>query len=142
MKYDPYHVDEIPNTLMGKVREISAKRVVIDSLSSLSFYGRDDAEFRRLVFNISLVLQKMKCTSMLVSEIVPGTPGLSRSGIEEFIVDGVVVLYYKRVNSAFSRAIQVWKMRGTKHSEKLHPYKIGNNGIEVYPKEEAFMGVE
>ena len=94
------------------------------------------------MFNISLVLQKMKCTSMLVSEIVPGTPGLSRSGIEEFIVDGVVVLYYKRVNSAFSRAIQVWKMRGTKHSEKLHPYKIGNNGIEVYPKEEAFMGVE
>jgi KaiC/GvpD/RAD55 family RecA-like ATPase len=142
VRYDPYHVDEVPNAMQAKIREINAKRVVIDSLSSLGFNVRDDSEFRRMVFNVSQVLQKMKCTSVLVSEIVPGSQKLSRSGIEEFIVDGVVVLYYKRVKSSFSRAIQVWKMRGTKHSEKLHPYKIGSGGIEVYPKEEAFMGME
>jgi KaiC/GvpD/RAD55 family RecA-like ATPase len=141
-KYDPYHVDEIPNILEAKVREIGAKRIVIDSLSSLSFFVRDDAEFRRLVLSISRVLEKLDCTSLLISEIVPGSPGISRNGVEEFIVDGVIVLYYKRVGSTFSRAIQVWKMRGTQHSEKLHPYKITNNGIQVYPKEEALMGMK
>ncbi len=142
VKYDPYHVDEVPNILQGKIREIQAKRVVIDSISSLSFYVREGSDFRRLVFNISQVLEKMECTAMLISEIVPGSLSLSRNGVEEFIVDGVIVLYYKRVDSSFSRAIQIWKMRGSDHSEKLHPYKICSKGIEVYPKEEAFMGVK
>jgi len=142
VKYDPYHVDEVPNILQGKIREIQAKRVVIDSISSLSFYVREESDFRRLVFNISQVLEKMECTAMLISEIVPGSLSLSRNGVEEFIVDGVIVLYYKRVDSSFSRAIQIWKMRGSNHSEKLHPYKISSRGIEVYSKEEAFMGVK
>ncbi len=141
-KYDPYHVDEVPNILEAKVREIGAKRIVIDSLSSLSFFVRDESEFRRLVLSISRVLEKLDCTSLLISEIVPGSPGISRNGVEEFIVDGVIVLYYKRVGSTFSRAIQVWKMRGTQHSEKLHPYKITKTGIQVYPKEEALMGMK
>ncbi len=141
-KYDPYHVDDVPNILEGKIREIGAKRAVIDSVSSLGFFVRDDGDFRRLVLNISRVLEKLECTSMLISEVVPGSPGISRNGVEEFIVDGVIVLYYKRVDSSFSRAIQVWKMRGSDHSEKLHPYKISSTGIEVYPKEEALMGMK
>ncbi|MBN2330762.1 MAG: AAA family ATPase [Candidatus Aenigmarchaeota archaeon] len=141
-KYDPYHVDEVPNILEAKIREIDAKRIVIDSLSALSFFVRDESDFRRLVLSISKVLEKLDCTSLLVSEIVPGSPGISRNGIEEFLVDGVIVLYYRRVGSSFSRAIQVWKMRGTDHSEKLHPYKITKTGIQIYPKEEALMGMK
>jgi KaiC/GvpD/RAD55 family RecA-like ATPase len=30
-------------------------------------------------------------------------------------------------------------MRGSSHSERLHPYKITDAGIVVYPKEDAFM---
>jgi KaiC/GvpD/RAD55 family RecA-like ATPase len=141
-KYDPYHVDEVPNIIEARIRETNAKRVVIDSLSSLSFFVRDEADFRRLVLNISKVLEKLECTSLMISEIVPGSQSISRSGVEEFIVDGVIVLYYKRVDTSFSRAIQIWKMRGTDHSEKLHPYKITNQGIQVYPKEEALMGMK
>jgi KaiC/GvpD/RAD55 family RecA-like ATPase len=142
VKYDPYHVEEIPNILQGKIREISAKRVIVDTISALGFYVREDSDFRRMVFNISQVLEKMNCTAFLLSEIVPGFSGLSRSGVEEFIVDGVIVMYYVRVDSSFSRAVQVWKMRGTNHSEKLHPYKISTRGIEIFPKEEAFMGIK
>lgn len=139
VKYDPYHVDEVPNALESKIREVGAKRVVIDSISALGFYVRESSDFRRMLFNISQVLSKLGCTSMIISEIVPGSQSLSRSGIAEFVVDGVIVLHYKRVHSAFSRAVQVWKLRGTEHSEKLHPYKIGKGGFRIYPKEEAFM---
>jgi KaiC/GvpD/RAD55 family RecA-like ATPase len=142
VKYDPYHIDEIPTSLESRIREINAKRVVIDTISALSFYDREEADYRRLVLNISSVLKKLGCTTMLLSEVVPGSLGLSRNGIVEFISDSVIVLYYKRVNSSFARAVQIWKMRGTDHSEKLHPYKITNHGIEVYPKEEAFIDVK
>jgi len=139
VKYDPYHVDDIVNHLEGRIREISAKRVVVDSVSALSFYLREDANFRRMLFNLSNVLEKLDCTSILISEILPGSTGLSRHGLAEFVADAAVVLYYNRVDASFSRAIQVWKMRGSSHSERLHPYKITESGITVYPKEEAFI---
>jgi KaiC/GvpD/RAD55 family RecA-like ATPase len=142
VKYDPYHVDDIATHLESRIREIGAKRVVIDSVSALSFYMREGENFRRMLFTISSVLNKLGCTSFLVSEVLPESAGLSRSGISEFIADSAIVLYYKRVDSAFSRAIQVWKMRGSSHSERLHPYKITNTGIVVYPKEEAFIDVK
>jgi KaiC/GvpD/RAD55 family RecA-like ATPase len=139
IKYDPYHVDDIVNDLEGKIREMSARRVVIDSISALSFYLRDDTNFRRTIFHLSSVLEKLNCTSVLVSEIVPGSNTLSRHGIAEFVADAAIIMYYTRVDSSFSRAIQVWKMRSTGHSERLHPYKITNRGVVVYPKEEAFI---
>jgi KaiC/GvpD/RAD55 family RecA-like ATPase len=139
IKYDPYHVDDIMNNLEGEIREIKARRVAIDSISALSFYLRDDTNFRRMIFHLSSVLEKLNCTSILVSEVLPGSQWISRHGLAEFIADAAVVMYYNRVDTSFSRAIQVWKMRGTSHSEKVHPYKITDKGVVVYPKEEAFM---
>jgi len=92
-----------------------------------------------MIFNLSLTLRKLNCTSFIVSEIVYGKPGLSRYGVEEFVADGVVVMYYERLQSSFIRAIQIWKLRGSKHSEKLHPYIINDNGITIYPDQEAFL---
>ncbi len=142
VKYDPYHVDDIATNLEGKIRDIGAKRVVIDSVSALSFYLREDDNFRRLLFAISNILQNLECTTFMISEVQPETLGLSRSGVAEFVADAAVVLYYRRVDSTFSRAIQVWKMRGSSHSERLHPYKITEKGVTVFPKEEAFIDVK
>ncbi len=142
VKYDPYHVDDISTHLESRIRELDAKRVVVDSVSALSFYMREGENFRRMIFNISDVLNKLGCTTFLISEVQPENAGLSRSGVSEFVADSAIVLYYRRVDSAFSRAIQVWKMRGSSHSERLHPYKITDKGIVVYPKEEAFIDVK
>ncbi len=139
IKYDPYHIEEVFDILESKVREVKAKRVVVDSISALGLHVKDDSELRKMIFDLSMILRKLGCTSLLVSEIVPGTRGISRYGVEEFVTDSVVVLYYERIQSAFSRAIQVWKVRGSNHSEKLHPYRITGKGIEVYPDEEALM---
>jgi KaiC/GvpD/RAD55 family RecA-like ATPase len=142
VKYDPYHVDDISTHLESRIREVGAKRVVIDSISALSFYMREGENFRRMLFTLSSILNKLGCTSFLVSEVLPETSALSRSGVSEFVSDTAIVLYYRRVDSAFSRAIQVWKMRGSSHSERLHPYKITKTGIVVYPKEDAFIDVK
>jgi PAS domain S-box-containing protein len=36
------------------------------------------------------------------------------------------------------RAVEVLKMRGAKCSIKMHPFKITDNGIVIYPKEKVF----
>ncbi len=137
VKYDPYHVDDVINNLEGKIREISARRVVIDTISALGLYMREESDYRRMLFNLSQILEKVKCTTLILSETVPGSQNISRHGVAEFVADGIIVLYYSRVKSSFSRAIQIWKMRGTGHSEKLHPYKITDKGFELDPKGEA-----
>ena len=139
IKYDPYRIEDVFDILESTIREVNASRVVIDSVSALGLHIRDSAELRRMIFNLSLILRRLNCTVILVSEIVPGTQGLSRYGVEEFVADSVIVLYYERINSIFSRAIQVWKLRGSSHSESMHPYKINSNGIVVNAKEEAFI---
>jgi circadian clock protein KaiC len=139
IKYDPYHIEEVFDVLESSIRQTKANRVVVDSISALGLHVKDDSELRKMIFDLSMILRKLNCTSLIVSEIVPGTKGISRYGVEEFVADNVVVLYYERLQSSFSRAIQVWKVRGAKHSEKLHPYNISEKGITVYPDEEAFI---
>ncbi|NOX71101.1 MAG: circadian clock protein KaiC [Candidatus Micrarchaeota archaeon] len=142
IKYDPYHVEDVFDIISNSVRDIKAKRVVIDSISALGLYLRDPVELRRMIFNLSMILRKLDCTTIIVSEMLPGeNKGISRYGVEEFVADSVVVLYYERFQSAFTRSIQIWKSRGSDHSLKLHPYKITSEGIKVYPDEEAFAGM-
>lgn len=139
VRYDPFHVEDVYELIESAVRRIGAQRVAIDSVSALGLYVRDAPELRRIIYNISLLLRKLQCTSLLISEILPLQKSLSRFGVEEFISDNIVVLYYLRTESQYSRSLTVWKMRGSEHSQKLHPYKITNKGIVVYPKEEAFV---
>ncbi|MBU3905051.1 MAG: AAA family ATPase [Nanoarchaeota archaeon] len=139
VRYDPFHAEDIYDLIESSIKKINATRVVIDSISALGLYVRDAAEIRRMIFNISLLLRKLNCTSVITSEILPMQNALSRFGVEEFVSDAIIVLYYLRSESQFARSITVWKMRGSKHSHKLHPYDITDHGIVVYPKEEAFV---
>ncbi|NIM47253.1 MAG: AAA family ATPase [Candidatus Aenigmarchaeota archaeon] len=138
VRYDPFHVEDIYELIETNVKKIGAKRVVIDSISALGLYVRDIPDIRRMVFNISLLLRKLGCTSILISETLPMQNSLSRFGVEEFVTDNVIVLYYTKTGSQFSRALTIWKMRGSEHSNKLHPYRISNKGVTIYSEEEAF----
>jgi KaiC/GvpD/RAD55 family RecA-like ATPase len=138
-RYDPYRIEDVYELIETYIKKVKAKRVVIDSVSALGLYIRDIAELRRTIFNISLLLRKLDCTSIITSEILPAQRALSRFGVEEFVSDAIIVMYYLRTDSQFARSITVWKMRGSDHSNRLHPYKITDKGIIVYPKEEAFI---
>jgi KaiC/GvpD/RAD55 family RecA-like ATPase len=139
VRYDPFHVEDIYELIETNVKKLGAERVVIDSVSALGLYVRDVPEIRRMIFNIAFLLRKLSCTTLLVSEVLPMQEALSRFGVEEFVTDGVIVLYYTRVGSQFSRSLTIWKMRNSDHSNKIHPYRITNKGIAIYAKEEAFV---
>jgi KaiC/GvpD/RAD55 family RecA-like ATPase len=141
VRYDPFHVEDIYELIETNIKKVEAQRVVIDSISALGLYVRDIPDIRRMVFNISLLLRKLECTSILISETLPMQGSLSRFGVEEFVTDNVIVLYYTRTGSQFSRALTVWKMRGSGHSNKLHPYAITDKGVVIYSKEEAFAKI-
>ena len=137
IRYDPFHVEDVIDIIISSVRKINAKRLVIDSISALGMYIRDPTEIRRSIYTLVSNIYKLGCTTILISEILPDQLELSRFGVEEFLADGVIVFYYTRINTYFARAITIWKMRYTQHSQRIHPYKITKEGIVVYPHEES-----
>ncbi|MCX6818950.1 MAG: AAA family ATPase [Candidatus Aenigmarchaeota archaeon] len=140
LKYDPFKLQDIFELINNNIREIDAKRVVIDSVSALGIYVRDPPELRRMILEISNMLRKSGCTSILISEVLTdNNESLSRFNVEEFVADGVVLLHNTLVSDEYRRGISIWKMRSTDHSKKIHPYKITDEGFIVYP-EDAVIG--
>jgi len=138
VKYDPLHIEDIYGLIENNIHEIGAERVVIDSITGLGLNIKNPSDLRSSIFNVGRMLKKSGCTSILTSEIPTGSPMLlSTFGVEEHVADDVIVLYRVPRETSFARAIHVWKMRGSVHSERIHPYAITKNGIVVYPKEET-----
>ena len=95
---------------------------------------------RAYIWSIGWNLKRIGCTTLFTCEVPPEKKNaLSRDGYEEFMADGVVVLYYQRMGSSFTRNMAVWKMRGIDHDRKLHPYEISKTGINIYSEEEGLI---
>ncbi len=58
--------------------------------------------------------------------------------MEEFVVDGVVNLHNFLIKDQRVRAVEILKMRKTRHDTGLHPFTISENGIRIYPEEQVF----
>ena len=134
LKYDPFKLEDIFEVIENNIKEIDARRVVIDSISALGIYVKDPGELRRMILQVSSMLRKNDCTSLLISEVMNANR-LSRFGVEEFVTDGVIVLRNIFVNGEYRRGVNIWKLRGSDHSRKIHPYSITKKGVVVYPNE-------
>ena len=126
--------------LEEEVKNLNAKRVVIDPTSILGMGLENDFEVRKQLYSLSLKLKKLDCTSLLTSEIVGDAPisegvgKLSRFDVEEFVCDGVITMHYAGLGGVGDRAIRVVKMRKTDHVKGPVPIKITNEGIKVISK--------
>ncbi len=131
LKYDPFRLEDILEVVENNIREIKAKRVVFDSVAALGVHMKEPSELRRMILQINNIMKKNKCTTIIVSEILPGSKALSRFGVEEFVSDGVIVLENVEKRGEFKRALAVRKLRGVNHSRAIHTYNISNKGISV-----------
>ena len=118
--------------IKGIVSEMNAKRLVIDSSTSFGMFMGNESEIRYNMFKLITEMKKLGCTTLLVSETGGGRDQYSAFGVEEFVTDGVIMLYFQPP----MRAVLVKKMRGTDHDKRVHPFNIGANGFEVNPKEQ------
>lgn len=133
-----YDVDKLLLEIMRVIKRLEAKRVVIDSIPALGFNFENPSEVRKAVLKLSYMLMRSGVTSILVSEIQEGVNKFGKYGVEEYVVDGVIVLHYMGVGTQSNRTLHIRKMRATNHSEDLHPIKISKEGISVHRIEEEY----
>ncbi len=137
-----YNYEALLTAIEDAVDKVGAKRLVIDSISIIGMYFEEPFKIRKSVLDLSNMLKKLGCTTIAVSEIGEGQNELSPYGVEEYVADGVIILYYIKKGNMFLRAVAIRKMRSTKHSTKIHPIEIEKpGGVVVYPSEEVFTEV-
>jgi len=127
---DPTDVNELVDVLREAIKDVNAMRVAIDSVSTL--YLTKPSVARSVLMALKKVLSGTGTTSILVSQVSVTERGFGGPGVEH-AADGIVRLDLDEVEGELVRSIIVWKMRGTSHSLKRHPFDITDKGIVIYP---------
>lgn len=116
------------------VKEIGAKRLVIDSLDALFSQVHDRHLVRRELFLISQALKSMGVTSIVTAERVSDYGEVARFGVEEFVADSVVLLRNPLEMEKRRRTIEIYKFRGSSHQKGECPFTIlDNQGLAFVP---------
>lgn len=130
MKKARAKIMDLLSEIAETVKTSGSKRVVLERVDLLSMFFPDERDFKIQLDNLRERLAKLNCTSIATSEIREGREELSRGGVEG-ILDGVIVLYYESEGLEWDRALEIRKMRGIGHSNRLHLFNITDNGIVI-----------
>jgi circadian clock protein KaiC len=131
INYPPHEVDlffEQEETLVNLIDKFGISRLVIDTASILGMYFDNNSKRREGMLKLIDKLRNWKCTTILINENYDN-PDISKT--MESLCDGVVYLYNPLIKGVRKRGIEVYEMRGSKHSMSVHPMRITSKGIEV-----------
>jgi len=117
--------------------------IALDSLSALesAFTGKP-GNYRIYIEQLFRIFEERGATTFLITETEESPTRYSRAGVEEFLADGVFVLYNTKIRGLRVQAIEILKLRGAKHERKIVPIQITSHGITVFPSETIYGAEE
>jgi circadian clock protein KaiC len=124
------------------IRQIKARRVVIDSLSHVAMYV-EEKNLRKETYRILNYFKTKGLTSLSTWES-PQIAGQELSVTEvgvSFLVDCVVLLRLVEIDSVMRKALVVLKMRGSDHDRALREFKTSPHGIKLSKPFSGFQGI-
>src|SRR3989338_963503 len=124
---------------LSVIQQRKIKRVVLDSLTLFEFiYSSEPTSFRKGLIEFLDYMREAGVMLLTTSE-------RRHSGIDNFIhetqdflFDGLIVLFRIRKGSTFERCITVMKLRGHDHLLDIFPFSIQKGGMAVYPEQIPF----
>ena len=121
-------------------KEFHPEVIVVDSLTAIiSASITKEKNYRVYLQQLFNFFEDSGATSFLVTETEPMPTRFSDTGIEEFLADGIVVLYNIQRGDRRENAIEVLKMRYSNHQKKVFSMEIGSDGINVYPDRQVVL---
>jgi circadian clock protein KaiC len=117
-----------------RIEALGAKRVVIDSVSVFLHKVKDPQLARERVFHLCSIVQNAQAVGLFATDIPYGSGQISRFGVEETVVDGVIILSSIEEGVERQRYIEVYKLRNTAHLKGRHNLLIGQGGVSIFPR--------
>ncbi len=114
------------------IKEIDARRIVVDSVSHLSMYV-PEGDLRKEVFRLIRGFKMKRLTPILLWEspqIAGAQMAITDVGMS-FLVDSIILLKFIEIESSMRRGLVIMKMRGSDHDKHLREYEITSKGFKV-----------
>jgi len=133
---------ELINTIASVIEEIRAERIVIDSITALLMYFKEEEArtfFREVLMRL---LKPHKITAYFIADLPHGKEVIG-FGFEEFLADVVIRLAYEGVPGIelVRRRLIVEKSRYSPTPRYAYDFEIGKGGIRIFtPIEEVPLG--
>ena len=132
-----FDMGRLKSRIEDAVEEISAGRVVIDPLTSLTLIYPDVVRRREVILELFSLLEGLGTTNIATLEL--RARGLERGvQLEEYLAHGVIILQRVKADRGLVKTMEVEKMRGIDHDDQPRPYRITGRGLEVYAEEQVF----
>ncbi|MGB3571587.1 MAG: circadian clock protein KaiC [Phormidesmis sp.] len=125
--------------IKSQIAEFKPSRIAIDSLSALD-RGVSNNAFRQFVIGVTGFAKQEEITGFFTNttEQFMGSHSITDSHIST-ITDTILMLQYVEVRGEMSRAINVFKMRGSWHDKAIREYTISEGGPQI---QESFRNLE
>jgi len=115
-------------------KEFKPDIIIVDSLTAIIAASvTKDKNYRVYLQQLFSFFEETGATSLLITETDPVPTRYSETGIEEFLADGIIVLYNIQKKDVRQNAIEILKMRYGKHQKKIVLMTITNKGIKIHP---------
>ncbi|MFD8567663.1 circadian clock protein KaiC [Streptomyces sp. NPDC059639] len=116
------------------VRRIGARRVALDSLGAVFGNLNGFGSLRHELFRIVSALDLLGVTTVITSERPEEYNSVSRLGVEEFVLDNVIILRNVLRAERRRRTVEIIKFRGTSHRTGEWLFTISpREGIVIMP---------
>lgn len=126
------YVDELVYELLDRIREVGARRVVVDSLNDLVGVTPDPMRVTEFLYSLVHRCARLGVSLMFTHETMElfRITRLSEIGMSH-IADNVVLLQHVQHGSEMRRALSVLKSRGSTHSAVISEFEISVDGITL-----------
>ncbi|MEO1403900.1 MAG: circadian clock protein KaiC [Cyanobacteria bacterium J06635_1] len=125
--------------IKSEIAQFKPSRIAIDSLSALD-RGVSNNSFRQFVIGVTGYAKQEEITGFFTNttEQFMGSHSITDSHIST-ITDTILMLQYVEIRGEMSRAINVFKMRGSWHDKAIREYTISAKGPEI---KDSFRNLE
>jgi len=114
-------------------RDFNPDVIAVDSLTAIIAASvSKEKNYRVYLQQLFNFFEETGATSFLITETEQIPTRFSDSGIEEFLADGIIILYNVQKKNIRENAIEVLKMRYSNHLKKIVFMEIADKGIEIY----------
>lgn len=125
--------------IKSEITEFKPSRIAIDSLSAMA-RGVTNNAFRQFVIGVTGYAKQEEITGFFTNttDQFMGAHSITESHIST-ITDTIIMLQYVEIRGEMSRAINVFKMRGSWHDKGIREYTISQDGPDI---KESFRNYE
>ncbi len=119
------------------IESVKAKRVVIDSISTLTYLTPEKRNFGDTnLFEIKkfiyMFIAKMRNLNGTTSILISQNENNEVNSVAKYLSESIINIKYETLGGDYSRNLSIRKIRKTKNNEDLHPLEICDKGIIIH----------